>query len=319
MVSKLMKYADFRLPARVSRRLALEWRCQIMAPASAAMARQLSRVRSSEVRGAMFDAAPSGSVLVANTGQEVFAVLRDDEVIARSMYATGVPFDFDNMRRAYSLVEKTHAPTRLIDIGANLGSIAIAAVKRGLFQRADAIEPEPRNFRLLTANVYLNALEDRITCHQVALGDQDNTTLQFVLSDGNFGDHRVSTTVVADSSCTESTISVAARRLDTLFPDLQSETTMLWMDVQGYEGHVLAGSPRILAGCPPLVLEFTPASLSATNGYRLLREAVLKARYQQFFVLKDTGISPTPLTGDALDALQQSLDATDEFVDLLFT
>ncbi len=48
------------------------------------------------------------------------------------------------MHRAVSLLGR-RGLTSLIDIGANIGTICIPAVKCGLFDRAIAIEPEPLN------------------------------------------------------------------------------------------------------------------------------------------------------------------------------
>jgi len=65
------------------------------------------------------------------------------------------------------------------------------ALRKGLAENAIAIEPEPKNFRTLMANVYVNDLASRVTAHNVALGDQNGQMLQFELASNNSGDHRV--------------------------------------------------------------------------------------------------------------------------------
>src|SRR5688572_10749162 len=50
----------------------------------------------------------------------------------------------------------------LLDVGANLGMISIAMLRRDYFDWAIAFEPVPRNFRLLQKNAGQNGLSDRL-------------------------------------------------------------------------------------------------------------------------------------------------------------
>ena len=89
----------------------------------------------------------------------------------------------------------------------------------------------------------------------VALGDS-NGTVQLAVSGDNPGDHRVSSAVPWP------TIDVPIRRLDEVAqPD---KTTLLWLDAQGYEGHIFQGAGGFL-GCPALV-EFSPIRLKEVDG-----------------------------------------------------
>lgn len=56
----------------------------------------------------------------------------------------------------------------VVDIGANIGMIAIAMLREKYFRRAVAFEPAPENFRLLK-NVDRNDLSGRIDCLPFAL------------------------------------------------------------------------------------------------------------------------------------------------------
>ncbi|MBP88698.1 MAG: hypothetical protein CMJ64_18625 [Planctomycetaceae bacterium] len=52
----------------------------------------------------------------------------------------------------------------IIDIGANIGPIAIAMLQLELVDKAIMIEPDPRNFALLQRNVDQNQLTDKVIC-----------------------------------------------------------------------------------------------------------------------------------------------------------
>jgi FkbM family methyltransferase len=271
------------------------------------------RAQSPAVRRAVLDAAPDDAVLIAHTGQEMFAVLKHDRPIGRSMFVSRVPFEFDILHRAHALVSRTHRVTHIVDIGANIGPICIAGITRGLFATATAIEPAPANFRLLSANVYLNGLGDRIDRHAVALGARDGEVLSFALSEDNFGDHRV----LQQSSATDRTlIEVPSRRLDTLLPELDAQKTLLWMDVQGYEGPALAGATAILASRPPLVFEFWASEIARNGTYDLLRTALVDAGYRRFYVIGED-MQERPFSGEAFDALYERLKSDPDHVDVL--
>ena len=48
----------------------------------------------------------------------------------------------------------------------------------------------------------------------------------------------------------------------------------MWLNVQGNEGHVLAGAERLLAGRVPVVIEVWPYGLTRAGGLELLLAAV---------------------------------------------
>lgn len=64
------------------------------------------------------------------------------------------------------------------DIGANIGLYSIYAAKRGI--KVTAFEPESQNFALLNKNVYLNKLQDRITCLNLALSQKDSLDYLYI-------------------------------------------------------------------------------------------------------------------------------------------
>ncbi|MBI4823533.1 MAG: FkbM family methyltransferase [Nitrospirae bacterium] len=59
----------------------------------------------------------------------------------------------------------------LYDIGANVGTYTVYAAVTGKTKAVLAFEPESQNFALLNENVYLNDLQDKVTCINIALSN----------------------------------------------------------------------------------------------------------------------------------------------------
>jgi FkbM family methyltransferase len=170
----------------------------------------------------------------------------------------------------------------VVDIGANIGTVAIPLVMTHGAARAVAFEPEPLNFKLLRCNVLLNDADERITCIQLAVSDE-TTAVEFELSEENHGDHRVR---ARDAAMTDSMgesaramISVPARPLRDALAQASvaaEEIGLVWVDTQGHEGQVLAGAGD-LPGKAPWVMEYWPYGLRRAQGLELFHEIV--ARY----------------------------------------
>ena len=116
---------------------------------------------------------------------------RRDRVVGKMLYVRR-EFEKASMLQVVGLLDSLGFQQRdlVIDVGANIGMIGIGFLTNGLFQKALAFEPDPYNFSLLLANIRQNQLDDRVTCFQCALSDEDGTA-DLELSTSNYGDHRV--------------------------------------------------------------------------------------------------------------------------------
>ncbi len=138
-----------------------------------------------------FDNQKKGRELLAiNYFNEKYIVNSSDAVIGRSLYING-SFEFDTFLHTLEILKNKIKTETLVDIGANIGSICIPAVKREIFKNCLAIEPEPYNFDLLTKNIFINNLSNKIQTFNFALGQFDNEKIKFELSENNYGDHRI--------------------------------------------------------------------------------------------------------------------------------
>lgn len=248
------------------------------------------------LRRATYDAMPVPYLVTGHP--ELFVVSTSDKVIGRELFLHG-EFDFEKLLRALSILaaQGCARPRHLIDVGANIGTIVIPALKRGLFESATAIEPHPANLRLLRANLALNEVEERVTVLGIAVGDQSGLTLQLEESADNSGNHQIGA----------HGIPVSSARLDDL--DISSANALLWMDIEGYEGHALKGADKLLGTGMPIVCEFNPYFLRRSGGLALFQEAL--AKYQLFDLKSERCEEVT------LDELAGRYAEDREFTDLL--
>jgi FkbM family methyltransferase len=206
------------------------------------------------------------------TQQGIFRVpLGVQDPISRQLFLFG-EFELSLMAEAMNLVRELSGRAKgkgtLLDIGANNGVTSIGMIVTGELDTAIAIEPEPVNFGRLRENIALNALDDRILQIQSALSDRKGS-VAFELSDNNYGDHRVRAvrqdTQENYNESQRSVITVPADTLDDMIVGLPGRFTddiaVMWIDVQGHEGHVFAGARRFLARGIPVVSEVWPYAI----------------------------------------------------------
>ena len=205
----------------------------------------------------------------------------------------------------------------LFDIGANIGPIGIPAIKRGYVDRVIAFEPDPDNFRLLRINTILNDVDDRMECYQVALGAESGIA-QLTRSESNHGDHRIRRPSDSDDSGTDhasDNVTIEVRRLDDFLAGVTD--CILWIDVQGYETHVLSGAVTALRNACPLVLEFTPKDLVENGTMEQFIEHLTSSSYTRFFNLDNPAPVSVELNRESILELGRTLEQRDSFTDIL--
>lgn len=145
----------------------------------------------------------------------------------------------------------------MLDIGANIGWFTVVGSRLvGPRGRVVAIEPDPRNARLLRRNVARNRCRN-VTVHEVAAG-AESCTARLYRSDDNQGDHRLEVT----SDRTE-WVDVPVRPIDVLLARRPGSADVIKIDTQGSEVAVLQGMQATLDRNPTarIVLEFWPFGL----------------------------------------------------------
>jgi FkbM family methyltransferase len=142
-----------------------------------------------------------------------------------------------------------------VDVGAMIGYYTLIFANRvGSTGRVYAFEPDPDNFGLLEENVRMNGY-DHVTCRQAIVGDHTGRASLFPAPEQYKGDARAYATDGRPS------IEVDVVRLDDV---VDEPVDLAKIDVQGYEGHVLAGMHALIERSPQLtmLLEYCPLLLT---------------------------------------------------------
>jgi len=177
-----------------------------------------------------------------------------------------------------ALVARVARPGMIaVDVGANVGLHALALARLvGQGGRVHALEPEPRNRRLLERGI-ARARARNVLVHPVAASDKEGTLALYV-SEANRGDHRTAPAPEARRA-----LEVRAVTLDALLAD-EPRIDFVKIDVQGAETLVLKGARATLARSPGagVLCELTPALLAraGSSGEELLS------------VLRESGLVP---------------------------
>jgi len=183
-----------------------------------------------------------------------------------------------HLERALAILERLGIDlpgAAFVDVGANIGTTTVHALRRFPFTAAYAFEPEPENFRLLRANLAANGLDDVVQSFNTAVSDRSGTgTLSLRSEIGS--KHRL----VGDGRPEAAGLAVPLVTLDQLVADgrLDAEVVgMFWLDVEGHELEVLQGSQTLLVRSTPIVMEFDPRVLDGAR-FQAFRD-LLAAHY----------------------------------------
>ena len=233
-----------------------------------------------KIRKAIFDTSEPNTILFSRGINENFVLQSNDQVIGRTVYATKKPFDFDKLTKALKILNLKKNEL-LIDVGANIGTICIPAIKRNLFNKAIVFEPEPLNYSLLLSNIIINGCYNKISTHNIALGSKNREKLNLQLDDHNKGNHRI---IINSKIKLKKNIVINSHKLDSFIKNINSLSTLVWIDVQGYETQVLLGAKKLLNKKVPVCVEFSPTFLKKKK-YDIFKKMFIKNGYNYFYNL----------------------------------
>lgn len=265
--------------------------------------------------------------VTVTTRQGVFTLPLRDDAIGKALYIER-QYELDLVSRTIDLLRSLgRLPPRgqgtVLDIGANNGVISIGMLTAAEFSRAIAIEPEPGNFALLERNARQNGLAGRITCLRCALADQAGELI-FELSADNFGDHRVRDASAAAGAGPEHygesarrITRVPARRLDDVLAETPPrDLALVWMDVQGFEAHVLRGAPTLLSSGVPVVAEIWPYGLRRAGTSAEVFCALAASAWSSYYLLQGAAFEPSAIA--ELPALLRRLSGDEDYANVVF-
>jgi FkbM family methyltransferase len=204
----------------------------------------------------------------------------------------------------------------MLDIGANVGRMAIPRVVLGDATRAYCAEPDALNYQCLVGNVRDNGLTGLVVTDRVAISDHTGW-LPMALGKMS-GAHRL----VHDGGVRENAPTVRCTTLDAWVADHAidlDEVTFIKVDTQGSEVRVLAGASRVLAA-PHIAwqLEVAPSHLRVAGNDPGTLYRMLAARFSHFIDLNPDADGPRlrPIAdlGGALEYLERGDDGQTDIV-----
>ena len=220
---------------------------------------------------------------------------KDDKMIGESLRYTG-RFQEADVEKCVCILrslENIRDLRNFIDIGANIGTHSLKAAKLG-FNAVFSIEPVPINFKLLSANTIMNDYDNIITPINTAVSSSAGTVFM-ELSPSNFGDHRVkggkAGPLDTHGEKNWGQQKVSTETLDGImsFYNIDvSNGSLVWIDTQGHEGHVLFGAEQLRASGCPIAVEFWPYGLNRSGGFNLFKSAL--SEYNTIIDLKKSSV-----------------------------
>jgi FkbM family methyltransferase len=142
-----------------------------------------------------------------------------------------------------------------VDVGANIGGYAIRAAK---YCKVYAIEPLPRNYKILKINEKLNNV--KINSFNIAAGNK-NGKVKLYYTPGNWG-------ISSIKYEQKAFIEVEMKPLDKIINEESIDLTKI--DVEGAEDLVLEGARNCLRRTKMLIIEYHKHSIF--NVYKILKE-----------------------------------------------
>lgn len=216
------------------------------------------------LREAFFvDARPLTPYLAVRVGEELFFVSTEDLGVGRRVFVRSRRRDMTTLAKAIERLAElgVRLPDEavFVDVGANIGTTTVMALRRHPFSAAVALEPSPDNFRLLRLNLTANGVDHLVHAFHVAAGDRPGK-VALDLSRSNHGGHRVSTEAPDDAVTVESVTLDGLVERGTIDP---SRVGVLWIDAPGSEAGALLGATRLVEAGTPVVVSIRPGSVDA--------------------------------------------------------
>jgi FkbM family methyltransferase len=259
--------------------------------------------RRAQSRSAFLDEAAGITPYVAVAiGDELFFVPSGDAGVGRRVFVDGWRSDMTVLERAIAQLGPLADGATFVDIGANIGTTTVMALRRHGFASAVAIEPSPENFTTLRINLAANGIDSRVEALPVAASDREGE-LPFKVGKQNTGGHRL-----AGAKAKASSFSVQTVTLDGLVERGTIDVAragLVWVDAVGHEAKALAGGTKLLEAGVPVV---TAIKVGWTETLADLVR-VLTPHYTEVVELRQTQEArPIGELGALIDSLTRSTD-----------
>ena len=156
---------------------------------------------------------------------------------------------------------------------------------------------------------------------------QQKGELSFELSETNYGDHRVRVNSCADhgaenfNESNRNVIPVKCDTLDNLLvavpKSFSSNISLMWIDVQGYEGYAFMGARNLLSKGIPVMAEIWPYGLRRAGMTQSQFRDIAESLWSNYWVMRRGKFVKYPI--HVLGSFFDELGWDGRFDNLLFT
>ena len=184
----------------------------------------------------------------------------------------------------------------LLELGGNIGTQTVYFALSKAFRRIVTVEPDPRNFPLLSTNISQNGLSGQVIAVQCAAGDREGD-LEFFLHRNNRGKSSAIRQSPSDEPILVPVRTVPAI-LDSVGGDI-ADIGLIWMDIEGYEPVACRSMGLLMARGVPLYMEFTPHFYGRQQAADFVR--LLESHYEDCHVFFEDRDEPMKVAALPLD------------------
>ncbi|WP_137157557.1 FkbM family methyltransferase [Rhizobium sp. FKL33] len=199
---------------------------------------------------------PRAISMTVDCGDHVMTFSPGD-YIGRKIFRKG-HYDRDHVARLLTILAQEGVKTAggvLLELGGNIGTHTVYFALEQHFSRIVTVEPDPRNFTLLSLNVAQNRLGEGVTALNCAAGDEAGT-LDFFQNPDNHG-----RSGMIRRSARDIQISVPVKPVTDLLSDAgiaEDDVALVWADIEGFEPVAFRSMEPLLRRRVPIHTEFTP-------------------------------------------------------------
>ena len=212
-------------------------------------------------RSAMYNTSDDKKFLFSNHGQ-INYILKNREEITKRVFIDG-NFDFRLLKKGLKYLKKKRKV--LINIGAHVGTTLVPAIKEKIFQHCIAFEPSIDNFRLLTANININQIENQVSLFNLAISNKIAKGYLRLFDPNNSGDFRVTNGEGRGGKKIQLNI------LDNFTSKINKDNALILIDAQGHEPEIFLGGRRTLQKKIPIIFELMPSIMNKDNPEKLYK------------------------------------------------
>ena len=140
----------------------------------------------------------------------------------------------------------------VLDIGAHIGSFALAAAKRYGNSQIHCYEPSPSSYSYLKKNILRNGYQTRVSGVSAAVGSKSGLRTFYEFDDGSCVN-----SMFAASGASERSVEVV--NFSSIIEDLGGHVDLLKLDCEGSEYEIiLETDPQSWTGIATIILEYHP-------------------------------------------------------------